>query len=70
MRGTSSPDDKLAGDLGNEIEGIESAVTGQIFFKAENWRREIWDFFDSIAQNEKPPFSGLCRLPPAADITP
>ena len=21
-------------------------------------------------QNEKPPFSGLCQLPPAADITP
>ena len=22
-----------------------------------------------MGQNEKPPFSGLCQLPPAADIT-
>jgi hypothetical protein len=39
MWGTSSPEDKLAGDLGNVIEA--TSVVGRIFLQKENWRRAI-----------------------------
>jgi hypothetical protein len=43
------PEDKLAGDLGKVIEAhAESAVVGQIFLQQANWRRAVWDFFNSI----------------------
>src|ERR1700680_3174066 len=48
MWGTSLPEDKLAGDLGNVIGPHRSAVVGRIFLQQENWRRAIWDFCNNI----------------------
>jgi hypothetical protein len=31
---------------------MDSAVVGQIFLHQENWRRVIWDFFNSIDPSE------------------
>jgi hypothetical protein len=42
MWGTSSPEDKLTGDLGNVIEA--TSIVGRIFLQQENWCRAIWDF--------------------------
>jgi hypothetical protein len=51
MWGTSSPDDKLAGDLGNAIEGTRiSGRRSDFFLQQENWRRAIWDFCNNIPQ--------------------
>jgi hypothetical protein len=36
MWGTSSPEDKLAGDLGNVIEPHRPAVVGRIFLQQKN----------------------------------
>ena len=56
MRGTSSPDDKLAGDLGNEIEGIESAVTGQIFLKQKIGVGKFGTFSTASLKTRSHPF--------------
>src|SRR6476469_8646607 len=48
MWGTSSPEDKLAGDLGNVIEAISNRRSSVIFLQQENWRRAIWDFCNKI----------------------
>jgi hypothetical protein len=48
MWGTSLPEDKLAGGLGNVIGPHRSAVVGRIFLQQENWRRAIWDFCNNI----------------------
>jgi hypothetical protein len=48
MWGTSSPDDKLTGNLGNVIEAALTAVVGRIVFWRENYHRAILDFCNNI----------------------
>jgi hypothetical protein len=48
MWGTSSPEDKLTGDLGNVIEANSIGGRRSDFLQQENWRRAIWDFCNNI----------------------
>jgi hypothetical protein len=48
MWGTSSPEDKLAGDLGNVIGATSIGGRRSDFLQQENWRRAIWDFCNNI----------------------
>ena len=50
MWGTSLPDDKLAGDLGNVIGATLIGVVGPIFLQQEIWDQAIWDFCNNICQ--------------------
>jgi hypothetical protein len=50
---TSSPEDKLAGNLGNVIEAHRSAVVGGIVLWRENYHRAILDFCNKICHNRK-----------------
>ena len=43
MWGTSSPEDKLTGDLGNVIEATSIGGRRSVFLQQENWRRAICD---------------------------
>src|SRR6202048_3635859 len=51
MWGTSSPEDKLAGDLGNVIEA--TSVVGRIFLQQKIWRRAFWDFCNNIGTKRR-----------------
>src|SRR5262245_46071323 len=60
MWGTSSPDDKLTGDLGNAFEAAEiGGRCGRIVFWRENYHRAISDFCNSIGTKR------TCRRVPA-----
>ena len=48
MWGTSLPEDKLAGDLGNVIGATSIGGRRSDFFTARKWRRAIWDFCNKI----------------------
>ena len=48
MWGTSSPDDKRSGDLGNVIERHRSAVVGWIVLRRKIYHRAILNFCNSI----------------------
>src|SRR6516165_7253408 len=48
MWGTSSPDDKLTGDLGNMIETTRLAVVGWFVLWREIYHRAILDFCNTI----------------------
>jgi len=48
MWGTSSPDDKLTGDLANVIEAISIDDRGSDCLAAGKLAPAIWDFFNSI----------------------
>jgi hypothetical protein len=48
MWGTSLPEEKLAGDLGNAIEATSKGGPRSDFLQQENWRRAIWDFCNNI----------------------
>ena len=48
MWGTSLPEDKLAGDLGNVIGATSIGGRRSDFLQQENWRRAIWDFCNNI----------------------
>jgi hypothetical protein len=51
MWGTSSPEDKLAGDLGNVIEATSTGGRRSDFFAAEKLAPAIWDFCNNICHN-------------------
>ena len=48
MWGTSLPEDKLAGDLGNVIGAASIGGRRSDFFQQKNRRRAIWDFYNNI----------------------
>jgi hypothetical protein len=50
MWGTSSPEDKLAGDLGNVIEATSTGGRRLDFLQQKNKHRAIWDFCNKICQ--------------------
>jgi hypothetical protein len=48
MWGTSSPKDKLAGDLGNVIGATSIGGRRSVFLQQEIWDQAIWDFCNNI----------------------
>ena len=54
MWGTSSPEDKFAGDLGNVIGATSiGGRRSDFFLQQENWRQAIWDFCNNICTRLK-----------------
>jgi hypothetical protein len=54
MWGTSSPDDKLADDLGNVIEGTSISGRRSDFFAAEKINAELFGTFATISAQGGP----------------
>jgi hypothetical protein len=57
---TSSPDDKVTGDLGNVIEAAQIGVRQSDRLTAENHHLVVLDFYNTICQ--KPTFRSYCKL--------
>src|SRR5262249_59832008 len=56
MWGTSSPDDKLTGDLGNVIEATQIGGRQSDRLMRENYHRAILDFCNKICRHRSSPF--------------
>jgi hypothetical protein len=68
MWGTSLPEDKLAGDLGNVIGATSIGGRRSDFLQQENWRRAIWDFCNNIGTSLQKRCAALCPELAKADV--